>query len=133
MFIDSDCLNDLLRLGPGEVDRQQPVFQVRAQHLHPLRKDKSALEMARSDATMNVLPSFVVMLPTANHELIFLNGYIELVAGKTRHRQCDPQPFWLAVGTVAPLDIVGRITVGALDDADKRTLGLLESQQERTG
>ena len=34
MFIDSDCLNDPLRFGPAEVDRQQPILQIRTQHLH---------------------------------------------------------------------------------------------------
>src|SRR3979411_612371 len=62
MFIDSNCLNDLFRLRPGEVDRQQPVFQIRAQHLHPLRQHESALEVARGDTAMDVLPCLVVLL-----------------------------------------------------------------------
>ncbi len=133
MFIDSDCLNDLLRLRPGQIDRQQPVFQVRAQHLHPLRQHEGALEVARGDAAMDVLPGLVVMLAAPDHELVFLNGYIELVAGKTSHRQRDSQAFRLAVAAIAPLDIVGRITVGAFDDAIERTLDFVESKQERTG
>src|ERR1700731_3643799 len=133
VLIDSDCLNDPFRLRPGQIDRQQPVFQVRAQHLHPLRQHESALEVARGDPAMDVLPCLVVLLPAPDHELVFLNGYIELVAGKSRHRQRDPQPFGLAVVTVAPLDIVGRITVGPFDDAIERTLDFVESQQERTG
>src|SRR6267378_4174814 len=84
VLIDSNCLNDPFRLRPGKVDRQQPVFQIRAQHMHPLR-------------------------------------------------QRDPQPFGLAVGTVTPLDVVGRITVGAFDDAIERTLDFVEPKQERTG
>src|SRR4051795_2658525 len=95
VLIDSDCLNDLFRLRPGKVDRQQPVFQVRAQHLHPLRQHESALEVARGDAAMNVLPGLVVLLAAADDELVFLNGYIELVTCKSRHRQCDPEPFGL--------------------------------------
>jgi len=55
-----------------------------------------------------------------------------LVAGKSRHCQRDSQPFGLAVGTVAPLDIVGRITVGALDDAIEHTLDFVKSKKERT-
>src|SRR6266850_3390598 len=133
VLIDSNCLNDPFRLRPGEVDRQQPVFQIRAQHLHPLRQHESALEVARGDAAMDVLPGLVVLLAAPDHELVFLNGYIELVAGKTCHRQRDPQPFGLAVSAVAPLDIVGRVTVGALDDAIERTLDFVESKQERTG
>jgi hypothetical protein len=73
------------------------------------------------------------MLAAADHELVFLNAYIELVAGKSRNRQRDAQPFGLAIGTVAPLDIVGRITVGAFDDAIERTLDFVKSQQERAG
>src|SRR5437667_11112914 len=109
VLIDSNCLNDPFRLRPGQIDRQQPVFQIRAQHMHPLRQHKGALEVARGDAAMDVLPGLVVLLATPDHELVFLNGYIELVAGKSRHRQRDAQPFGFAVGAVAPLDIIGRI------------------------
>src|SRR5437879_9288935 len=133
VFIDSNCLNDPFRLRPGKVDRQQPVFQIRAQHMHPLRQHEGALEVARGDAAMDVLPGLVVLLAAPDHELVFLNGHIELVAGKTRHRQRDAQAFGLAVGTVTPLDVVGRITVGAFDDAIERTLDFVEPKQERTG
>ncbi len=82
---------------------------------------------------MDVLPGLVVLLAAPDHELVFLNGYIELVAGKTCHRQRDPQPFGLAVAAVAPLDVVGRITVGTFNDAVEHTLDFVESQQKRTG
>src|SRR5882672_11403352 len=133
VLIDSYCLNDPFRLRPGEIDGQQPVLQISAQHLHPLRQHEGALEVARGDAAMDVLPGLVVLLASADDELIFLSRYIELVAGKSRHRQRDAQPFGLAVGPVAPLDVVGRIAVSAFDDAIERTLNLVESQQERTG
>src|SRR5215467_6135559 len=109
VLIDSYCLNDPFRLRPGKVDRQQPVFQIRAQHQHPLRQHESALEVARGDAAMDVLPGLVVLLAAPDHELVFLSGHIELVAGKTRHCERDPQAFGLTVGTVAPLDVVRRI------------------------
>src|SRR3954471_13469396 len=133
VLIDSNCLNDPFRLRPGKVDRQQPVLQIRAQHVHPLRQHEGALEVARGDAAMDVLPGLVVLLAAPDHELVFLNGHIELVTGKTRHRERDAQPFGLAVGTVTPLDVVGRITIGAFDDAVERTLDFVESKQERTG
>src|SRR5436190_9547983 len=133
VLIDSDCLNDPFRFRPGKVDRQQPVFQIRAQHLHPLRQHEGALEVARGDAAMDVLPGLVVLLASADHELVFLNRYIKLIAGKSRHRQRDAQPFGLAVAAIAPLDVVGRIAVSAFDDAIERTLDFVESQQERTG
>jgi hypothetical protein len=81
---------------------------------------------------MDVLPGLVVLLPATDHQLIFLNGYIELIAGKSRHRQRDAQALGLAVAAIATLDVVGRITVGALDDAIKRTLNFVEPKQERT-
>src|SRR5580704_1308491 len=126
VLIDSDCLNDLLRLGPGQIDRQQPVLQIRTQYMHPLRQHEGALEVARGDAAMDVLPGLVVLLPATDHQLIFLNGYIELIAGKSRHRQRDAQALGLAVAAIATLDVVGRITVGTLDDAIKRTLNFVE-------
>src|SRR6478609_11647935 len=133
VLIDSNCLNDPFRLWPGEVDRQQPVLQIRTQHLHPLCQHEGALEVARGDAAMDILPGLVVLLAAPDYELVFLNGHIELVTGKTRHRERDAQPFGLAVGTVTPLDVVGRITVGAFDDAIERTLDFVEPKQERTG
>src|SRR5262245_19446664 len=133
MFIDGYCLNDPFRFWPGEVDRQQPVLQVRTQHLHPLRQHEGALEVARGDAAMDVLPGLVVLLAAANDELVFLNGHIELVAGKTRYRQRDAQALGLAVGPVTPLDVVGRIAIRALHDAIERTLDFVESKQKRAG
>src|SRR5438132_2074513 len=113
VLIDSNCLNDPFRFRPGQVDRQQPVFQIRAQHLHPLRQHEGALEVARGDAAMDVLPGLVVLLAAPDDELIFLSGYIELVTGKPRHRQRDAQPFGLTVGPVKTLDVIRRIAVGA--------------------
>src|ERR1700760_437202 len=133
VLIDSDCIIDLLRLGPGQIERQQPVLQIRSQHVHPLCQHEGALEVARGDAAMDVLPGLVVLLTTPDHELVFLNGYIELVAGKSRHRQRDPQPLGLAVRPFTPLDVVGRVTVGAFDNAVEHALDLVEAQQERTG
>src|SRR5579863_646147 len=133
VLIDSNCLNDPFRFRPGEIDRQQPVFQVRAQHEHPLRQHEGALEVARGDAAMDVLPGLVVLLASADDELVFLSGYIELIAGKSRHRERDAQPFRLPIGAVATLDVVGRIAVRTLDDAIERTLDFVKSQQKRTG
>src|SRR3954467_5533747 len=133
VLIDSDCLNDPFRFRPGEVDRQQPVFQVRAQYVHPLCQHEGALEVARGDAAMDVLPGLVVLLAAPDHELVFLNGHIELVTGKPGDRQRDAQAFGLPIAAVAALDVVGRIAVGAFDDAIERTLDFVEPKQERTG
>jgi hypothetical protein len=81
---------------------------------------------------VDVLPGLVILLPAADHQLIFLNRHIKLIAGKTSDRQSDSQAFGLADVAVTALDIVRRITVGALDHAVERTLDLVESKQERT-
>src|SRR3569623_131889 len=133
VLIDGYRLNDPLRLRPRQIDRQQPVLQVRAEYVHPLSQHEGALEVARGDAAKDVLLGLVVLLAAADDELIFLNSHIELVAGKARHCQRDAQPFGLAATALATLDIVGRIPVGAFDDAVERTLDLVESQKERTG
>ena len=132
VLINSDCLNDPFRLGTSQVDRQQAVLQVCADDIHPVGQHEGPLEMTRGNAAMDVLPGLVVLLAAPDHELIFLSGYIELVAGKPSDRQRDPQAFGLAVITAAPLDVVGRITVGAFHDAIERTLDFVESQKERT-
>jgi hypothetical protein len=133
MFIDGDCLNDPLQFWPDKIDRQKPVSQVSTEHLHPFSQHESALEVARGYAAMDVLSGFVLLLPPADHELVFLNGYIELVAGKSCNRQRDTQPFRLAVRPLAPLDIVRRVTVGTFDDTVKLPLNLIKAQKERAG
>jgi hypothetical protein len=65
----------------------ESVLQVRAGHLHAIRQHESALELARGDAAMDVLPAFVVLLTAADNELALLYRDIELVAGKPRHRK----------------------------------------------
>src|ERR1700690_44865 len=80
--IDCDRFNDALGLRAHQVDRQQSVLQVRPQYLHAVRQHESALELARGDAAVDVLPAFVVLLPPANHQLTFLDADVELVAGE---------------------------------------------------
>src|ERR1700722_5797889 len=77
--------------------------------------------------------AFVVLLAALSSELVFLTRYIELVASKTRHCERDAQPLGLPIAAVAALDVVGRITVGAFNDAIEYALDLVESQKERTG
>ena len=57
---DVDLADDPLRLGPGEIDRQQSVRQVGAQNLHAFGEQEGALELPRGDAAMQVLPRLVV-------------------------------------------------------------------------
>src|SRR5262249_49505998 len=98
-----------------------------------LGQHERALELACGDAAMEIMALLVVLLPPANHQLAFLDRHVELIAREPRDRERDPQTLGLAVLEGNPLDVVGRIAVGALGDAVERTLDLVESEQERAG
>ena len=93
MFRDPDALDDPFRRRPGEIDREQSVLQVRAQHLHSVREHEGALELARRDAAVEILPGLVVLLPSANDELALLDRDVELIAREAGDRQRDAQAF----------------------------------------
>ena len=77
-------------------------------------------------------PAFaVVLLTAANGQLALFHRDVELVPGKSRDRQRDPQPVGPAVLAGNPLDIVGRIAVGGLADPIEYPLELVEAEQER--
>src|SRR5262249_41184941 len=100
--------------------------------LHSVREHESALELARRDAAVEVLPGLVVLLAPTDEELVLLDRHVELVAIEARHRERDSQPLRPAVSTRNPLDIVGRVSVGRLGDPIERTLDLVEAEQEWT-
>src|SRR5262249_48245445 len=133
VLLDGDRLDHALRLRTREVDRQQPVLEVGAQHLHAVREDEGALELPRGDAAVQVLPALVVLLASADDELAFLDAHVELVAGEAGHRESDAKTLGELGIATEPLDVVGRITVGTLGDAVEHALDLVKSEQERTG
>src|ERR1700683_1503693 len=130
--IDCDRFNDALGLRAHQVDRQQSVLQVRPQYLHAVRQHEGALELARGDAAVDVLPAFVVLLPAADDELALLSSDIELVAGETRHRKCNAQAFRAVPVSRNTFDVVRRITLRSLADAIEHALDLVEAKQEGT-
>src|SRR5262249_16009360 len=76
--------------------------------------------------------ALVVLLPTANHQLILLKRHIKLLERKARYRERDAQA--VRAGFVAgdTLDIVRRIAVGGSRDAVDNTFDLVETKQKRT-
>src|SRR5580700_8423458 len=130
--IDCDRFNDALRLRAHQVDRQQSVLQIRPQYLHAIRQHEGALELARGYAAVDVLPAFVVLLPAADDELALLYADIELVAGETRHRKRNAQPFRTVPVSRDAFDVVGRITLRGLADTIEHALELVEAKQEGT-
>src|SRR3984957_9570341 len=130
--IDCDRFNDALGLRAHQVDRQQSVLQVRPQYLHAVRQHEGALELARGDAAVDVLPAFVVLLPAADDELALLYADIELVARKTRDRKGNAQPFRTVPVSGNALNVVRRIALRGLADAIEHALDLVEAKQEGT-
>src|ERR1043166_1095508 len=128
-----DRLDHALGLRAREVDREQPVLEVGTQHVHAVCKHEGALELPRGDAAMQVLPGLVVLLASADDELVFLDTHVELVAGEAGHRERDTKTLGIFGVAGEPLDVVGRITVGTLGVAVEHALDLVKSEQERTG
>ena len=94
---DRDRPHKSFRLRSNQIDRQQAVFQIGAEHLHAVCQHESALELTRRYAAVKEMPALVLDLAAADDELIFLNRDIELVEGKSRDRKRDPQPFRVAL------------------------------------
>ncbi len=128
-----DLPDDSFRLGPDEIDRKKSVGQVGAEDVHALGQKEGALELPGGDAAMQIGALPVVLLAPADHELVFLQRDLELVARETGHRQRDAQAIGLVLARAGEtLDIVGRIAVaGGARDPVERTLDRLEPQQER--
>src|SRR5579871_5230156 len=131
MISDCDRLNHALRLRTCEVDGQQSVLQVGTQYLHPVGQHESPLELTGRYTAVEILPGLLLVLPATDHQLAFLDGDVELVAGEPCNRQGDAQPFRPAVFPRHPLDVVGRISIGGFGYAIERTLDLVEAEQER--
>jgi len=129
---DGDRLDHTFRFRACEIDRQQTVLQVRSQHLNAFGQYKGPLELARRDAAVEVLPSLVVLLPAADHQLAFLDRDVELLAREAGNRQRDAQPLRIALVTRLPLYVVGRIAVGRFCHAVEDAFDLVESEQKRT-
>jgi hypothetical protein len=94
---DGDRPDDALGLRARQIDRQQAVFQVRSHHLNAVSQYKGPLELTRRDAAVEVLTGLVVLLPTTDHQLVFLDRHVELLAREAGNRQRDAQPLRIAL------------------------------------
>ena len=68
------------RLGPLQVDGQEPVVEVGAHDLHSVSQHESALELSRGDAAMQELPPGLLLgLLAANDEFVVFDRDVELL------------------------------------------------------
>src|ERR1700677_4330949 len=100
-----------LGLRADEIDRQQPLREFGAQHLHTLGKQEAALKLPGRDAAMQIFPRLVLLLPATNRELVLLDRDLDLTFREAGYGERDPQFFRLGAIGHDPLDIVGRIAV----------------------
>src|SRR5258708_4770611 len=108
VIVDCDRLNHPLRLRTREVNGQQPIFQIGTQHLHSISQYECALELTRGNSAVEILARLFVVLPTADHELTFLDRHVDFCAGEPRDRTRNAQPFRPPIFTRHPLAIVPR-------------------------
>ncbi len=87
------------------------MCEIGAQHLHPIRQKKAALELPSGDAAMQIVPRLVFPLPAADHELVILDRNFDLVLREASNSKHDAQFLRLTAVRRNSLDIVGRIPV----------------------
>src|SRR5690606_25494280 len=98
-----------LWLGPFEIDRKEPVLQLRTDHAHAVGQHERALQLARCDAPVQELALGVVILAATDDELVFLGRHLEIVFREAGHCERYAQPVRLALAAPQPFDVVGWI------------------------
>src|SRR5690606_13784556 len=122
-----------LGLGSVQVDRQQSVFQFRADYAHSIRQHETTLKLPRSYAPMEVLALRIVVLATPNHQLVFLGGDLQVGFGKACDGQRYPQPLRAALVPGQSFYVVGRIAVPGLGQTLEGFFHGVKAQQKGTG
>src|SRR5262245_25089934 len=90
---DLDPARNALGLWLFEIDRQQAVFQFRNVDRDAVGNNESALKLPRGNAAMEILALDIVLLLTANHQLVFLEGDFQVLAREAGDGKGDSQPF----------------------------------------
>src|SRR5690242_19545894 len=114
--------NNAFRLRPHQIDRQQSILQVGTRHFHPIRQHKRALKLARRNSAVDELPVFIVLLTTANDELVLLYSDLELIARETGDCKGNAQPLGTVPLSGNPFDVVGWIAVRRFSDSIQHAL-----------
>src|SRR5579863_10320442 len=84
-----DRSHQALGLWANEVDRQQPLREFGAQHLHTVREQKAALKLPSGDAAMQIFTRLVLLLPPSDRELVFFDRDFDLVLREAGDRERD--------------------------------------------
>ena len=120
------------RLGPGKVDRQKAVGEVRALDPHALSQEERALELARCNAPMQENPVFVFVLAPTDEELALLKRDLQLVQCESSNGERYPQTLRMRQILGQTLNVVGRIAVGrGSGHPIKRSFDFIKAEKKR--
>ena len=121
---------DVLRVKLELLQREHRDLDDAIAALDAVRQHEAALELPCRDPAMQEDPAVgFVVLPSADHQLVVLQGDREVVLGEAGDGEGDP-----VRGFAALLDIVGRIAVIAgLGAALDQPVELLEAEQVGMG
>jgi hypothetical protein len=111
-----------------QIDMQQTVVESGFLYLNSLRQNETALELAGGDSPMQEYPiGIVVNLSTTDGQLVVLDSDGQIIHGKARHREGDPQSVVTDL-----LDIVRRVSFGGcFRNSVENPLEMIESKKKR--
>src|SRR5689334_2374373 len=88
-----DPARNALGLGLFEVDRQQAVLQLRNLDRDAVSHDEGALKLPRRNPAMEILALDIVLLLSADHQLVFLEGDFQVFPREPGNSQRDSESF----------------------------------------
>src|SRR3954463_13476487 len=97
MVPDGDRFDHARGFRTRQIDRQQAVLQVRSLHFNAVSQHKGPLELTCRDAAVKVFSRFIIVLPAADHQLVFFGRHVELLAREAGTRQRDAQPLGISL------------------------------------
>src|SRR5216684_3104140 len=89
---DLDFFHFATRLGPRQIDREQPVPHLRADDFDALCEDEGALELPGCNSFMKKRPAAAFGLPSANDQLVFFHCDRKVAVVESSHSQSNPEP-----------------------------------------
>lgn len=124
---DRDFAGLTFRHNARHFNMQQTVIKRCTLHLYTVRQHERALELPRGNATVQINPAFIVLLPAADGEMIVFQLDIQIIHGKSGHRERDPKPVRARL-----LDVIRGITIpGIFLQALEFLFNMIETQKKR--
>ena len=131
--VDVDHLPAPLRLGSVKIDGEKAIDQVRPATCMPSARRKTLWNWRAGDTAMQEHALLVFGLPAPDDQLPPPRPGSQLLAGKARDSQRDPEGLGSALGPCDPLYIVGRIAVRRRPGGTRPNARSISSNPSRNG